>query len=568
MNKLVNKTEINHQINDHTEQLLVTEINPVVPQATELNKSLQGNGPIIEKMTVIAEQYTVIGSLKVTTGEADLFLCTKDNKQFVAKIYRRSCAIKNDVAEILKVLNSPYVATLYDFGLFQGMPYEILPYYSKGSVSGRTFSLEQLKNNIIPSINEGLRSLHLKNVFHKDIKPANLMLLDDESGVAIIDFGISSVTEDGNTVLLTKTGMTPVYSSPEAMKSMFSELSDYYSLGITIFELFVGETPYQNASAEEIAQYTALQKIPFPDTFPEELKELIQGLTYSDITNRQDKTNPNRRWTYEEVCKWLKGEKQVIPGMSKASLFEEIPSYLFLDVEYDCLENLVVALAEHWEDGKKQLYRGLLSGYFKKFNPQLAGYCLDSEEEATENSGQDDIVFWKLLYKLVPKCTTFYWKNSSFESLAAFGRHILESLWAGNLSNVERWQEILSLSLMTKFLTIQKNGNKQQKQAVELVETFQGLSITEERNLIFNYYCTGYLLSNKVEFRYRDNVFNNPQELSDYMGNLLDGSLESLQEFCHNMLGYDNTLDPQLEAWLIAQGKRKELERWRSTMSL
>ena len=47
------------------------------------------------------------------------------------------------------------------------------------------------------------------------------MLLDDNKSVAIIDFGISSVVEEGNTVLVTKTGMTPEYSAPETFRNLF-----------------------------------------------------------------------------------------------------------------------------------------------------------------------------------------------------------------------------------------------------------------------------------------------------------------------------------------------------------
>ena len=60
---------------------------------------------------------------------------------------------------------------------------------------------------------------------------------------------------------------------------------------------------------------------------------------------------------------------------------------------------------------------------------------------------------------------------------------------------------------------------------------------------------------------------NNVTELTAYMKELLDSSYESFETFCHNMIDYDNTLDSQLEAWLIALGKSKELEKWRNTLT-
>ena len=55
----------------------------------------------------------------------------------------------------------------------------------------------------------------------------------------------------------------------------------------------------------------------------------------------------------------------------------------------------------------------------------------------------------------------------------------------------------------------------------------------------------------------------NVGELANYMKGLLDSSYEEFEEFCHSLIDYDDTLDVQLEAWLIALGKRKELELWR-----
>ena len=98
-------------------------------------------------------------------------------------------------------------------------------------------SAPQLKNNIIPALNEGLKVLHDNGIIHKDLKPSNIMLNADGRTVSIIDFGISSIREEGSTVIVTKTGMTPDYSAPETFRGLFLSESDYYSLGITIFEL-------------------------------------------------------------------------------------------------------------------------------------------------------------------------------------------------------------------------------------------------------------------------------------------------------------------------------------------
>lgn len=106
-------------------------------------------------------------------------------------------------------------------------------------------------------------------------------------------------------------------------------------------------------SNDEITQYMSIQKIPFPDEMPKALKELIAGLTYSDLANRNDKKNPNRRWTYEEVCNWCSGKYQPIPGEANMeSNAVRIPAYKFRGELYTDTTELVQALASDWDNGK------------------------------------------------------------------------------------------------------------------------------------------------------------------------------------------------------------------------
>ena len=119
---------------------------------------------------------------------------------------------------------------------------------------------------------------------------------------------------------------------------------------------------------------------------PTELCNLIAGLTYNDITYRKNKSNPNRRWTYEEVVNWCNGKYQQIPGEVVASAANQIPTYTFMRQKYTNMIALVDALATNWNEGKKQLFRGILSGFFKSVDPEIAGFCMDAED-AQANGG-------------------------------------------------------------------------------------------------------------------------------------------------------------------------------------
>lgn len=557
-----NKTEINPNINN------TTVINSEIGQATAINPDIVTASAKLGVGTVLAGKYEIVEFLNASTGEADLYVCKYNGAEYVAKVYRRQRAIKPEVITVLKSIDSPYVAKLFDTGLYNDHPFEVLPYYKNGSLQSKKFTFDELKKAIIPCINEALRVLHQNDIIHKDLKPSNIMLLDDNKSVAIIDFGISSVVEEGNTVLVTKTGMTPEYSAPETFRNLFLEESDYYSFGITLYELYCGYTPYKNMNAEEIAQFTAVQRIPFPKDMPQELQNLISAVTYFDITNRNNKKNPNRRWTYTEVDNWCKGKKQVIPGEGTGFGAEKaIPPYTFLGQVYKDIPSLITALASNWNDGKKQLYRGLLSAFFKNFNPEIAGFCMDAEEEATRTAGKDDIIFWNLLYKIYPELNGFYWMGQTYESLPALGRDMLEKLWKNDKSNYSYWDGILGNKLLTNYLSKVKSKNGNLAAASSALETAHNVGNRSKRDTMMNYYTMAYLLSGQKLFAIGDKRLKNVSELTAHMKGLLDSSYEEFEDFCHSMIDYDDTLDVQLEAWLVAFGKRKELDAWRHSLN-
>ena len=197
------ETEINLPSQERGEAADFTQINDL------LHHAAQG----IPAGTMLLDKYRVERLLTAATGEATLYVCSYSGKEYVAKVYRRAAAVKDSVVAALRCIDSPYVAQLFETGNWQGFPFEIIPYYAAGSLQGRTFSFSQLQQEIIPALNEGLKVLHDHNIIHKDLKPSNIMLCDDERHVAIIDFGISSVREQGRTVLVTRTGMTPDYSA-------------------------------------------------------------------------------------------------------------------------------------------------------------------------------------------------------------------------------------------------------------------------------------------------------------------------------------------------------------------
>ena len=543
--------------------------------ATQLNSAVD-NGPAFSTIvnsalynlsqipvgTILCDKYKVVSQMNIMSGEASLFICEYNGDKYVAKVYRRDVAIKEDVTTALKNIRSPFVAKLFDTGVYNGLPFEIIPYYEKGSLQGHTFSFDELKQRIIPSLNEGLHVLHTNGIIHKDLKPSNIMLCDNEEDVVIIDFGISSVKGGSNTVIVTKTGMTPEYSASETFRNLFLEESDYYSLGITLYELFCGRTPYSNMSSEEIEQYVSIQRIPFPSNMPTDLCNLIAGLTYNDITYRKNKSNPNRRWTYDEVKKWCEGKYQQIPGEGVASAANQIPTYTFLKQKYTNMTALVNALASNWNEGKKQLFRGLLSGFFKTVDPEIAGYCMDAED-AQAKGGNPDFLFFQTIYKISPTMRTIYWRENHFDSLPELGNSILEHLRNEDRSNYGLYDELLSRHVISEYITLKDEKSDDLIKAAKSLEDRFVQHHSDEHEKELSYYLTGYMLSGQRTIVIQNKVFSSVDEIVETLHQKLRVSENEFQAFCDQLIDSTGTLAEQFEAWLITLGKHEELQKWR-----
>lgn len=509
-------------------------------------------------------EYVIDEKMNVNSGEADLYLChDRKGAHYVAKVYQRANALKKCVSEKLSDVRSPYVVAPIEYIERQNNLVVILKYYEKGSLKGRRFTLEQLKKVIIPSMNEGLQAIHQHGIIHKDLKPDNIMMADDEKNVAIIDFGISSVLEADHSILLTQTGMTPQYTAPETFNGVATIDSDYYSFGITLYELYFGKLPYEGLPTQEILQYTSIQRLPIPLDVPNELRKLILALTYPGITERTQKWNPNRRWGYDEVKRWLNGENLPIPGGDDQDTMLPFP---FNGKEYTNIRELAEALAEDWDNGKKLLFNGSLTKHFTNQNQTVYEACLSAEAEAAEKSGKDDSVFFGFLYKLVPDMKAFCWKGSRFETIEAYGRAVLEALRNNSDGRYELFDSILSEQVLSDYVTICAPENGKLLEITRGIEEIWLSRKNSKAGRLYTYYMMGYLVSGQKVLELKDAQIRTVGELADRLKACLAVSLSSFQQVCHDLFQYDGSMQPELEAWLDILGKHQEVLAWQTKM--
>ena len=152
-------------------------------------------------------------------------------------------------AESAGRLTHPNIITVYDCGEDKHLAYIAMEYLHGISLVQFTNPKKLLAPNkaleLCARTAEGLDYAHNQGVIHRDIKPANLLYSLRQDLLKISDFGVARLTDNNRT----KTGIvlgTPMYMSPEQLNAeTLTGHSDLFSLGVTLYELLVGEVPFK-----------------------------------------------------------------------------------------------------------------------------------------------------------------------------------------------------------------------------------------------------------------------------------------------------------------------------------
>jgi len=161
-------------------------------------------------------------------------------------------------AKAAAVLNHPNIATVYEIDEADGLIFIAMELIegvklSDWIASGNLSTERAIE--IAIDVAEGLSAAHAKNIVHRDLKPANIMILED-GRPKIIDFGLAKLLETGSeaeTATKAQAMMgTVAYMSPEQARSgEIDHRSDLFSFGIVLYEMLVGEKPFEGPSAPE-----------------------------------------------------------------------------------------------------------------------------------------------------------------------------------------------------------------------------------------------------------------------------------------------------------------------------
>jgi eukaryotic-like serine/threonine-protein kinase len=205
-------------------------------------------------------------ALKVSKTERD----EANERQFLAREHAALSAIRH-----------PSIVNIYDYGVHHGREYLAMEYFPRGDLKARLQRgiLEPDVLRYMEQIAKALVVVHQAGIFHRDLKPPNVMLRGNDE-VVLIDFGLARNVQGG--LQSTRKGVlrgSPYYMSPEqALGETLDARTDLYSLGIIFYEMLTGRKPYTGTSAVEVLQQhvnAALPRLPRP---LEHLQLLLDGL--------------------------------------------------------------------------------------------------------------------------------------------------------------------------------------------------------------------------------------------------------------------------------------------------
>ena len=239
-------------------------------------------------------------AIKVLRGDLE------NNEKFIRRFQREAKSVSN--------LSHPNIVEVYDVGEEEGQHYIVMEY-----INGRT--LKQLVQkrgaltvaevmDIMAQITDGLIQAHDAYIVHRDIKPQNIMILDNGM-IKITDFGIA-MSMNATQLTQTNSVMGSVHYLPpeQASGKQATMKSDIYSAGILMYELLTGSVPFKGDNAVEIALKQMKERIPSirkqNPLIPQSVENIILKSTAKNPKNRYD----NIREMHDDIVHALDEDRQ------------------------------------------------------------------------------------------------------------------------------------------------------------------------------------------------------------------------------------------------------------------
>ncbi|CAD0110160.1 unnamed protein product, partial [Aureobasidium uvarum] len=313
-----------------------------------MEKPKQLSNPVREtKGKYTLQDFTINRTLGTGSFGRVHLVQSKHNQRFYAvKVLKKQQVVKmkqvehtNDERRMLQKVKHPFLITLW--GTFQDSKnlYMVMDFIEGGELFSLLRKSQRFPNPVAKfyaaEVTLALDYLHSMDIIYRDLKPENL-LLDRHGHLKITDFGFAKEVPD---ITWTLCG-TPDYLAPEVVSSKgYNKSVDWWSLGILIFEMLCGFTPFwDSGSPLKIYENILRGRVKYPPYVHPDAQDLLSKLITHDLTKRLGNLHGGSKdvmqhpWfaevTWERLAKKDIDAPYVPPvkgGQGDASLFDKYP---------------------------------------------------------------------------------------------------------------------------------------------------------------------------------------------------------------------------------------------------
>lgn len=331
--------------------------------------------------------------------------------------------------KIMKQLNHQNIIKFYD-SLYDkyGNVFIIMEYCENGTFS-KFLNNKSLKEKyalkFMAQIVNALEYLFNNNIIHRDLKPQNI-LMDKNNTLKLSDFGFAKIFDDEEKMTKTICG-SPIYMAPEIIKyNSYSNKSDLWSLGVILYEIIIGKTPYKASTHLELINKIETTPIylPLSILISDHCRDLIQKLLQKD---------PNKRIDWHDLFDhpWLNSNEM---NKKKESININLEN-LIIDYDYKGSKPILIP-GKKIEKGKnddKICFSPMFNSNFAATPNENNGFIIidTSFHDSVGNSEKESYE------KEKTNCDSSHRKNSSEENSINTERNVSDSLldYMGNAIN-------------------------------------------------------------------------------------------------------------------------------------